>query len=226
MACFLCQLVCGPQKKAAMERWANKPWKEPNNGQTFFRNDPNQNAIRAAHELRKTDQAKSYREFLSLADQGSVWSMRQVASHLLRGEGVSIDFEAAEKWLRLGVEAGDEAAMLTLANAYWHHKRYRDAKTLLSDYVGNDYPPALYLLGCIYLSEKNKKGGREMLERATVLGHRRAKWALASLFARGSFGFRMIPRGFRLISEMGDEFRASNAATFPPAGWSVRRWIC
>lgn len=205
MACILCRLVCGPSKVAAMERWIESRWDEPNNGDSFFRLDQNQDALRIAHDLRKTDQKKAFEEFLRMAEQGSVWSMRQVASSLLLGLGTSIDKYEAEKWLRRSYEAGNEGAMLSLAAEYFRQKRLNDAEALLAGYAAKDWTPALYLLGLISLRAGRKVQGRALLERASAFGHRRAKWSLGKSCFLGKFGIRSIPYGFRVLKEISND---------------------
>jgi len=209
MACILCRLICGPKKMAAMEQWINAPWNQPNNGESFFHLEQEQDALRAVHLLRKTEPGKAFQEFLRFAEQGSVWSMYQVGVSLLSGLGTDIDKLEAEKWLRCGYEAGDEAAMLKLADLYLRQKRYNDAGALLVGYAENNYSPALYLLGHVHFQAGKKQESRAMFEKAAALGHRRAKWSLAKACAFGKFGLMSILYGFSLGNELGDEFRKS-----------------
>jgi TPR repeat protein len=149
--------------------------------------------------------------------------MLQVGTSLLNGTKVPIDRSEAEKWLRRAYEAGDEGAMLILANEYLHQKRFKDGEALLKGYPENDYPPALYLMGYINLGLGNKAKAREMFERASALGHRRAKWSLSRLCTLGRFGIRSIPYGLRLGNEIGDEVRKGEleATSRPEAAQNV-----
>ena len=213
MACLICRLVCGRQKTEAMELWLKSTWNQPNNSGILFRMEQNQQALRAAYDLRETDPEECFRAFLSFAEQGSVWSMYQVACSLLNGKGTPVNRLEGEKWLRRGYEAGDENAMLALASEYLRQKRYSDAEGLLQRHVDKDYAPALYLSGYIFLRQGNKPQARSMLERASALGHRRAKASLSGMYLRGVFGIRYIPLGFRLINELDNEAHAENEAT-------------
>lgn len=212
MACLVCRLVCGRQKTEAMERWLKSPWNQPNNGNMLFRMEQNQQALRAAFGLLKTDPEEYFRAFLSLAEQGSKWSIYHVAYSFLNGIGTPVNRFEAEKWLRRGCEAGDEKAMLGLANEHLRQKRYSDAENLLREFVNKDYAPALYLSGYVFLGQGHKLQARLMLERAAALGHRRAKASLCNLCLRGRFGIRYIPLGFRLANEIGDEVNGNHLA--------------
>jgi TPR repeat protein len=205
MACILCRLVCGPKKVAVMERWIKSRWDVPNNGQSFFYLDKNQDALRSAHALGKSDPKKAFEEFLAMAEQGSVWSMRQLAGSFMLGDGTRIDKSEEEKWLRRGSEAGDESAMLTLAYEYLEQNKLCEAEALLTEYAEKDFAPALYLLGSVSFRAGKKPQARAFWERAAALGHRRAKCALSKSCIFGKFGIRSISYGFRLLDEIGDE---------------------
>ena len=218
MACLICRLVCGRQKAAAMESWLNSPWYLPNNGDTLFGMELHQQALREAYDLRKTNPEEYFRAFLSFAEQGSAWSMYYVAYSFINGEGTPVNRFEGEKWLRRGSEAGDERAMLGLANEYLLQKRYSEAEGLLKGYAEEDYAPALYLLGYVFLRQGKKPQARSMLERASALGHRRAKASLCSLCLRGKFGIRYIPFGFRLAGEIGGEANSDDLAVSTKLG--------
>ncbi len=198
MACILCRLICGPRQVAVMERWKESRWDEPNNGDSFFQKDQNRDALRAAHDVRRSEPTKAFKEFLRFAEQGSVWSMRQVGSSLILGLGAPIDKVAAEKWLRLAYEAGYDGAMLALAREYTIQKRFREAEDLLEPYATKNHTPSLYLLGWMFLRAGRNKSARKMLERASALGHLRAKWTLSSACMRAKFGIRSMPYGYKL----------------------------
>jgi TPR repeat protein len=195
-----------------MERWLKSPWNQPNNGETLFRMEQHQQALRAAYDLRKTDPEEYFQAFLGFAEQGSAWSMYYVAYSLSNGVGTPVNLLEGEKWLRRGYEVGDERAMLGLANEYLRQKRYSEAEGLLQGYAQKDYAPALYLLGYVFLRQGYKSQARLMLERASGLGHRRAKASLANLCLRGKFGIRSIPYGFQLANEIGDEVNSGDRA--------------
>ncbi len=206
MDCLLCRLIYGPRKMAAMKSWMLAPWWKPNNAQSFFFLDKNQDALRAAHKLRKSDPESSFPIFLSLAENGSIWSMNCVADALLIGWGTPVDKPEAEKWFRRAHELGHEQAALTLANEYYSQNRAREAEDLLTPLVETNCSPAAYLLGKAAFHAGDKTRARALLEKASALGHRGAKGLLGSFCAVGRFGLRSIPYGFRLLGELGDEF--------------------
>jgi TPR repeat protein len=212
MKCILCRLIYGPDKVAALERWANAPWDQPNNGYSFLTHAPNQEALKEAYALWKTDPSKSFQAYLGLAEQGCIWSMRQVGKLLLRGEGIPADRASAEKWLQRAWEAGDQAAMLRLARYYLDQKRYSDAEALLTTPANKEYAPALFLLAWVFLKTGRKIEARTMFEKAASLGHRMAKGTLSKLCVQGKFGIHRIPYGYRLANELREAFESDTTA--------------
>ena len=209
MACFLCRLVCGPRWIAATDRWFGSRWDEPNNEDEIFDRESNQDALRAAYDLRKTDAAEAFQKFVGFAEHGSVWSMHQVGASLLYGLGTPVNHSQAESWLRLAYKSGSAGAMLLLAYAYIRQRRFKEAEALLSGYEETDYCPALYLLGLIYLDTARKRQARFMLEKASALGHRIAKRSLARSCMSGRFGIRAIPHGFALVEQVRKDIEKS-----------------
>lgn len=187
------------------KEYLKKPWKEPNNGRSFFKINKNKDKLRDLYNLRQSDPEKAFAGFLQLAEDGSVWSMRQVGSSLLRGLGTQVNRHEAKKWLMRGYEAGDESAMLELANEFIRDGCFADAEAILAQAVAAHLPAALYLQGLLLLKAKQKHQAAAMLEKAATHGHRQAKWLFCMSCLKGHFGIRLIPRGFKLLDEIRDE---------------------
>ena len=56
----------------------------------------------------------------------------------------------------------------------------------------------IYFLGFAYLKMARNEIARQMLERASALGHRRARRVLGGLYISDRFGIRYIPRALTI----------------------------
>ena len=82
------------------------------NDEAILEADPRKDRVLEAIRSRKGDPARAFAELLSLAEQGSAWSMFQVAWCHHRGVGVAASRAAAEAWYRRAHEAGSQRASL------------------------------------------------------------------------------------------------------------------
>lgn len=211
MACkicgWLCALFCADADVVAAR--ANL-WKQSEKWESAHSNeyklwsrasDQERERLDAAATLQTTDPEAAFRMYLDLADAGVVWAMQIVAHQYAWGTIVPNDFEQAQIYYCRAIEAGSWMATLRYAWLMARQGYFEESETVLQDGVNADFVPASYWLArCRYHQSSDRKTCRvirPLLEHAVEAGHPGAALFLARLKARGKFGFREIPRGFK-----------------------------
>jgi TPR repeat protein len=166
-------------------------------------------AIHHAYDLLKTDPAESFRQFLALAEGGSVWSMASVGNRFEHGLGIAPDLAQAENWYLRAYQAGSDYALIWLGDLYQKSKRYEQAQAVFRTGVERGFVPAMFRLAWSYWNSPDWPQRRDeamaLLERSAAAGDLSAKRFLAVAMMRGGFGLRHIPNGIRLLLSVAEE---------------------
>jgi TPR repeat protein len=160
--------------------------------------------------LVKTDPVQAFKQYLGLAEQGSVWSMQWVGWAFETGTGTAQDSTQAEKWYRRSFEAGSDEGLLQLGRLYIKSGQYAKAEEIYRTGVERHWVPAMLRLAWIYSKAADWPAKREMtlklLQRASGEGDLGAKDFLAQKMIRGWFGWSRIPSGVRLLYQVANDF--------------------
>ena len=165
--------------------------------------EPDQVELRRAYDLRATDSTQALVALKALADRGSMMSMMYIAEIYRNGKETSVDLDEAQKWLRRAIQNGSVPASYELGRMLFEFKNYPQSKEAFEIGETHNFAPSINMLGTMYLNgigvEKNLTRARELLERASSLGHVFAKRNLAGLLVRGADGPHGFFRGVRLF---------------------------
>ena len=102
--CILCK-ICEARQAIFNEKFL--AWLDAQtNSVAIMEREADPASIYQAHDLLKTNPAESFRQYLALAEQGSVWSMATVGQLFENGTGTARDLAHAERWLLCAYEAG------------------------------------------------------------------------------------------------------------------------
>lgn len=208
MKCIMCKLC--EEAKAALDKKL-LAWLDAHaNKLAVWEREADQERIHHVHSLLlKTDPARGLKEYLALAEQGSVWSMAHVGAAFQKGIGTAPNPAQAEKWLRRAYENGSDHGLLWLGHLYLGSQEYAKAEEVFRTGVARGCVPAMYRLAWTYSKSSHWPEKRDealaLLERASAAGDLSAKYCLAMTMARGWFGLRRIPSGIRLIFRVVDE---------------------
>jgi TPR repeat protein len=156
-----------------------------------------------AHDLLKSNPEESFRQYLALAEQGSVWSMARVGMLFENGTGIERDLTQAEKWYLRAHEAGSDYGLIWLGHLYQRLKQYEKAQAVFRTGVARGFAPAMHRLASSYWNSPDwpqKRGeARALLEAGSAAGDLSARRSLARTMACGWFGLRHISTGIRLL---------------------------
>jgi TPR repeat protein len=207
MKCILCK-IC-EAANAAVHR-SRLDWADTQiNKMALWEDEADQERILHAHSLLKTDPAQSFKEYLALAEQGSVWSMVPVGTNFETGQGALQNLAQAEAWYRRAYERGSDYGLLRLGQLYLRSKRYAEAEVVFRTGVERGFAPAMFPLAWAYSKSAHWPQKREealmLLERASAAGDLSARRFLGTAMARGWFGLRHIPSGLRLSSRVAED---------------------
>jgi TPR repeat protein len=165
--------------------------------------------IYQAHDLLETDAAESFRQYLALAESGSVWSMAIVGHGFENGTGTARDLAQAETWYLRAYRAGSDHGLLWLGHLYQESKQYQKAQDVFRTGVERGFTPAMVRLASCYWHSADRPQRRDealaLFERGSAAGDLSARRFLGSLMIRGSFGLRRIPAGIRLLFRVAKE---------------------
>ena len=172
------------------------------NDSVIWEDDTDIEGLIEAETLSKRDQNAGFRQFLALAEAGSVWAMDKVGHCYHSGRGVAADAALAEHWYRLSFDAGCTRALLDLGAVLASRGDFAGAEAVYGRGAADDWPPALFWLAVYQMKQSDSRAtldrARPLLERAMAKGSPAAQWVLGWLLLRGRFGLRDIPRGFKL----------------------------
>jgi TPR repeat protein len=163
--------------------------------------EPDLVRLNEAYGLLEANPGRAIAELQSLAESGSVLSMIYLG--WIYQTDNNIDMKKAESWLRRACDKGSKLAIYYLGHLYLKQREYEKAREIFMYGDSNDYAPATYCLAEMYIdgsgAKKQLEKARELLEKATSLGHVFAKRSLARLLMSGRFGFFNMFRGFFLL---------------------------
>ena len=207
MKCILCKMceAVHAALNAKLLAWLN----EHMNSVVIWEHETDHDRISHAHSLLKTDPIHAFKEYLALAEQGSVWSMANVGTLFQRGIGTPADLIQAEKWYRRACEGGSDDGLMWLGYLYANSRQYAKAEEVFKTGVERGRLPAMLRLAWVYSKSPDWRQKRDealaLLERASAAGDLSAKNFLANAVMRGWFGLRRIPEGVRLMFKVSDE---------------------
>ncbi len=210
---WLCDRFCGPAYESSDFWEISRRWESNHsNDWELWDSDSEEahNGNNLARAVYAHDKAMAFATYKSLADNGSVWAMRQAGKVLEHGLGVERNLELAEKYYYKALLAGSWMATLDLAALLFENKVNDKWRGILENGVESDFVPACFWLG-YYLS---KGAGRKrmitevkpLMERAAVSGHPGARKMLARWKLLGRFGLGEIANGFREFGALIEDF--------------------
>jgi TPR repeat protein len=201
MKCVLCKMC--EAGRAALKRKEDAWFHALSNSVEIMERETDPAAIHQAYGLLQTDPAESFRQYLALADRGSVWGMATVGQMFKSGTGTAEDLAQAEKWLHRAYRGGSDFGLIWLGISYESSEQYGKAEEVYRTGVERGFVPAMIRLAeCYRKSPDWAQRRREvltLLERGPAAGDLFARHWLASAMIRGWFGLRLIPEGMRRL---------------------------
>jgi TPR repeat protein len=168
--------------------------------------------LREVYELWKSCPPDAFSQFLSLAEDGSIWSMAQVGYAHEAGEGTRRDRVQAEKWYLKAYEEGSDFGLLRSSVLALKRGDEARAREILNNGISRGLTKAMTALAGMELSlsrtEEARSRARGLYEQAIALGDLPAKMAFARAMAHGRFGLKLIPTGIRSLLAAAKEFGA------------------
>jgi TPR repeat protein len=201
MKCILCKMCDATHTALSKKLFA---WLDAQtNSVAIMEREADPASIYQAHDLMKTDPAESFRQYLALAERGSVWSMATLGNMFENGNGTARDLAQAEKWYLCAYEAGSDYGLIWLGHLYQELRQYDKAQEVLRTGVERGFVPAMLRLASSYWNSPDWPQRRDealaLLERGSAAGDFSARRYLAVGMTRGWFGLRHIPDGIRLV---------------------------
>lgn len=179
------------------------------NSAEILENDPHYSQVYDVLESTDLDEDGQFHIWLSLADDGSIYSMNQAAYCYEIGRGVELDLAEAERWYTEASARGSEIAMIRCAHRMASRGGYESCVEILQRGVDSAWAPALFWQSWYRLKRcedaKTYRIVRPMLQAASEAGHPGADWYLARLMARGVFGRENKAAGRQRIMEISSE---------------------
>jgi hypothetical protein len=199
--CILCR-ICEARQAILNKKFF--AWLDAQtNSVAIMEREADRASIYQAHDLLKTDPAESFRQYLALAEQGSVWSMANVGQLFENGTGTARDLAQAERWYLRAYEAGSDYGLIWLGHLYQESRHYEKAQEVFRNGVERGFVPAMFRLAASYWNSPDWPQRRDealaLLERGSAAGDLSARHYLAVGMTRGWFGLRHIPDGIRLM---------------------------
>jgi TPR repeat protein len=207
MKCILCR-ICEARENALSKKlfaWLDTQ----TNSAALMELDADPEAIYQAHNLRKTDPAESFRQYLALAERGSIWSMANVGILFENGTGTERDLEQAEKWYLRAYQARSDYGLIWLGHLYMQSQQYEKAQVVYRTGVARGFVPAMVRLASSYWNAPDWPERRgealALLQRGSAAGDIAARRYLAVGMMRGWFGLRHIPGGIRRLFSVAED---------------------
>jgi TPR repeat protein len=167
-----------------------------------FRNEPDITALRAAHELLKTNAVEAVRQLQALAERGSVMSMVYLGYAFENGIGTGVSIDEAERWFERAKSRGSVDGAFHLGTSYLNRNAIEKAEQVFSSELLSGYGPALHRLARIYLRRPGRNNfdrGLLLLREASSKGSLNADRKLAVLMMRGRLGLGKVVAGYVLF---------------------------
>lgn len=229
LCAWLCNRCCPPETRVNTYWTQVSRWEEVYASQWEPWDDDENRRIRAsaAAKLIAAEPEKALATLQELAEVGSAFAMRWVATLHKGAHGIARDDAAAEEHFRQALCAGSWMATIGYANMLFKRGAHDKWPSTLSDGMEKGFVPAHFWFGWNrHRLEPTLKAAREvrpLLDDAAKAGHPGAKLILARWTAVGKFGLRHIPRGFRMIREViADAREPRNAAREQSCDSSLR----
>jgi TPR repeat protein len=207
MKCILCKMCDAAH--AVLNKKLSAWLDAQTNSVAIMEREADPASIYHAHDHLETDPAESFRQYLALAERGSVWSMAAVGQMFEDGKGTARDLAQAERWYLFSYEAGSDYGLIWLGDLYQESGRYENAQEVFRTGVERRFAPAMLRLASSYRNSSDWPQRREesltLLERGSAAGDFSARRYLAVGMTRGWFGLRHIPNGIRLLFSTAEE---------------------
>jgi hypothetical protein len=224
MKCILCKMCAATHAKLdkKMDAWLY----EQSNRVEIIRRETDPAAVYKAYE--QTDTAESFKQYLALAESGSVWSMAAVGQMFHAGTGTTKNLAQAEKWLVRAYQAGSDYGLICLGYLFERTERSEKAQEVYRTGSARGFVPAMIYLAASYRRSPDWAQRRHetlsLLENGRAAGELFARHWLTTAMVRGWFGLKYIPEGFRRLPSVARDMAALVAEeTSTPQGDSKTR---
>lgn len=208
MKCILCKMCENAHANfdKKMDAWLQ----EQSNNVEIMQREADPAAVYEAYG--QTDLAESFRQYLALAESGSVWSMAVVGQMFHAGTGTAKDLAQAEKWLVRAYQAGSDYGLICLGCLYERTQRSEKAQEVYRAGVARGFVPAMVYLAASYQRSpawaERRQETLSLLENGRAAGDLFARHWLTTAMVRGWFGLRYIPEGFRRLPGVAHDMAA------------------
>jgi len=171
----------------------------------YWAREPDIDELRRLYDQLKTDPGSAVAGLESLAGRGSTMSMWYLAEAYM-GTNLPKDIAKAKYWYGQADQQGSSEASFMLGRICAQERDYESALAAFSRSASRGYLPSIYRLAMMYRDGSGTKTDidrcRMLLEEATSKGHIFAKRDLATLYISGSFGPKLVFRGFALLATL------------------------
>ena len=206
MSCRLCVWLCDRFCPPELSFWSvSRQWEETYSQEWEPWDESVERRTRAAEAARlvESDPEAALALFIELADEGSISAMRWLGTLYQGGHGIMSNLECAEDYFRRGVSAGSWMSTLSYANLLYRRGAHENWPSTLADGVDKGFIPSFFWQAWntyrLNPSGKVAEEVRPLMLKAAEAGHPGAEAMLARWTARGRFGLRKIPVGFRML---------------------------
>ncbi len=212
MACKICSWLCDrfcPPELSSNNFWESaykwedefsrdwEPWEDDDNLRT---------EVSDAVKLIETNASQALRLLITLADKGSVRAMRWVGYLYDDHSGIEENQEMVGEYFHRALCAGSWGSTISYANFLYRQGEHNRWPSVLEDGMEQGFVPAFFWYSWnkyrLRPSNHVAREVRPMMLKAVEAGHPGAELMLARWTARGRFGLRKIPEGFRLFRKI------------------------
>jgi TPR repeat protein len=207
MKCIFCK-IC--EERLAIFNRKYFDWLEAqSNSVALMEREADPQLIYQAYALQESDPAACLKQYLALAEAGSVWSMGTAGHMLKNGTGIARDLVQAEEWYLRAYRAGSDYALIWLGQLYLESNRLEKATEVFRTGVDRGFAPAMFYLAWSYWKSgdwlQKRSEAMSLLQRGAAAGDLTAQRFLVSSMLRGRFGLQHVPAGFRLLSKVAND---------------------
>jgi tetratricopeptide (TPR) repeat protein len=207
MQCILCK-IC--EANAAILRKKHFAWLDTQtNSVAIMERETDAQQVYQADDLLKNDPVEAFKQYLALAESGSIWSMATVGQLFESGTGTAQDLAQAEEWYLRAHRAGSDYGLIWLGYLYQESGQHEKAQDVFRTGVERSFVPAMFYLAWSYWNSADWPQRRDetlaLLKRGSAAGDLWARRFLASAMMRGYFGLQHIPAGIRLFLDVAED---------------------
>jgi TPR repeat protein len=206
MACRLCVWLCDRFCPRKPTFWSeSRQWEEAYSQEWEPWDETVERRTRAAEaaKLVESDPEAALELFIELADEGSIFAMRWLGTLYHGRHGIVRNLECAEEYFRRGLSAGSWISTLGYAQLLYRRGAHDKWQSTLADGVDKGFIPSFFWQALytyrLNPSRRVAEEVRPLMLKAAEAGHPGAEAMLAIWTARGKFGLRKIPEGFRML---------------------------